>query len=460
MFGKSTLTSLLVTLGVALVCAPVTVQAHPMSHVLRRQDGNDTSSGNTTQLKYTSPKLCDPDVKQYSGYLDAANDEHYFFWFFESKNDPKNDPLTIWLNGGPGCSSLIGLWEELGPCQQNGSANPHSWHHSSNMLFFDQPDGVGFSYGKQTVSTTEDAAERAWTFLQAFYETFPQYSKLDVHYFGESYGGHYIPGFASHVVDMNKKVQSGEEKGVVVPLKSIGVGNGFIDAVIQYKSYPKMTCHSSYPAVLSEEECDKMQQIYENDCKPAAEQCAESDEDSDCVNANQQCGQIEGIYAQSGYSFYDIRQQGDDTPHPFVDELNKASVIKELGARGHFSMCSDSVGTAFAQTGDGARSYIPAVEKLLKEGIPVLIYVGDADVICNWYGNLDVVDSLKWDGSDAFSKTKLEAWKADGKEVGQFRSADKLTFVRVYEAGHEVPMYQPEAALSMFQTWISGKSFG
>lgn len=54
-----------------------------------------------------------------------------------------------------------------------------------------------------------------------------------MHYFGESYGGHYIPGFASHVVDMNKKVQSGEEKGVVVPLKSIGIGNGFIDAVIQ-----------------------------------------------------------------------------------------------------------------------------------------------------------------------------------------------------------------------------------
>lgn len=69
MFGKSTLTSLLVTLGVALVCAPVTVQAHPMSHVLRRQDGNDTSSGNTTQLKYTSPKLCDPDVKQVRGVV-------------------------------------------------------------------------------------------------------------------------------------------------------------------------------------------------------------------------------------------------------------------------------------------------------------------------------------------------------------------------------------------------------
>ncbi|CDH58681.1 carboxypeptidase s1 [Lichtheimia corymbifera JMRC:FSU:9682] len=367
MFGKRALTSLLFTFGAALLCAPAAVQAHPMSryHPWRRQDGNEIStSGNSTQLKYSTPKLCDPDVKQ--------------------------------------------------------------------------PDGVGFSYGKQTVSRTEDAAERAWTFLQAFYETFPQYSKNDVHYFGESYGGHYIPGFASHVVDMNKKIKSGEEKGVVVPLKSIGVD----------------------PAALPEEQCDKMEQVYENECKPAAEQCNESDEDSDCVNANQQCGQIEGIYAQSGHSFYDIRQEGDDVPHPFVDELNKDSVIKELGARGHFSMCSDSVGMAFAKTGDGARSYVPVLEKLLKEGIPVLIYVGDADVICNWYGNQDVVDALKWDGSDAFSKTKLTAWKADGKEVGQFRSADKLTFVRVYEAGHEVPMYQPEAALNMFQTWISGKSFG
>jgi hypothetical protein len=82
----------------------------------------------------------DPNVRSYSGYVDVAEDQHYFFWFFESRHtDPKEAPLTVWINGGPGSSSMIGLFQENGPCgiDENGEvfSNPYSWVLTSYYLF-------------------------------------------------------------------------------------------------------------------------------------------------------------------------------------------------------------------------------------------------------------------------------------------------------------------------------------
>lgn len=79
-------------------------------------------------------------VKSYTGYADVGKDEHLFFWFFEARNtDPAEAPLTVWINGGPGSSSMIGLFQEHGPCglYNNGSLyfNPYSWNNVSNMLY-------------------------------------------------------------------------------------------------------------------------------------------------------------------------------------------------------------------------------------------------------------------------------------------------------------------------------------
>lgn len=73
-----------------------------------------------------------PGVKSYSGYVDLAEDQHIFWWFFEARNqDPTTAPLTVWINGGPGSSSMIGLFQELGPCGINENLevtyNPYSW---------------------------------------------------------------------------------------------------------------------------------------------------------------------------------------------------------------------------------------------------------------------------------------------------------------------------------------------
>lgn len=147
-------------------------------------------------------------VNQYSGYLSVGTNMNmlvsyiphfirYFltecrwFWFFEARNSPTTAPLATWFNGGPGCSSMIGLFQENGPCHfVNGastpSLNPYSFNTYANMLYVDQPIGTGFSYGTDDVTSTVTAAPYVWTLLQAFYAQFPQYESRNFGIFTES----------------------------------------------------------------------------------------------------------------------------------------------------------------------------------------------------------------------------------------------------------------------------------
>ena len=130
-----------------------------------------------------------------------------WFWFFEARNSPSTAPLAMWLNGGPGCSSMIGLFQENGPCTFNnvsGSTprpvlNPHSWNNFANMLYVDQPIGTGFSFGTDDANSTVTAAPFVWKLLQAFYAQFPTYENRNFGLFTESYGGHFAPEFAFYL---------------------------------------------------------------------------------------------------------------------------------------------------------------------------------------------------------------------------------------------------------------------
>ena len=174
-----------------------------------------------------------------------------FFWFFEARHSPKHAPLAMWLNGGPGCSSMVGLFQENGPCTFNkvsGSTpvlNPHSWNDHANMLYVDQPIGTGFSYGTDDANSTVTAAPFVWKLLQAFYAQFPTYENRNFGLFTESYGGHYGPEFALylwvwtlhyilHITQLpfseskNADIGEGTASGVKIPLVALGINNGWV----------------------------------------------------------------------------------------------------------------------------------------------------------------------------------------------------------------------------------------
>ncbi len=188
---------------------------------------------------------------QIVGYLDVDEDKHFFFWFFESRTDPAKDPLVLWLNGGPGCSSMTGLLMELGPCRVNPGGNgtthnEHSWNNHANLIFLDQPVNAGFSYSKgKQVASSDDAAEDVYAFLQLFLSKYPQYAQLDFHVTGESYAGHYIPAIGKAISEHNSVIDPDTKDAVKVNLKSLAIGNGLTDPLNQYEWYPTMACESN-----------------------------------------------------------------------------------------------------------------------------------------------------------------------------------------------------------------------
>ena len=137
----------------------------------------------------------------YSGYLDVSNVKKFHYMFNYAYEDPENKPLVLWLNGGPGCSSLDGWANEHGPMQideeGNFKMNEYTWIKSANMIYLESPGDVGFSYIDSKLETdlyTDDnttAADNLNALLD-FFKKFPSMKNKDFYISGESYGGIYV----------------------------------------------------------------------------------------------------------------------------------------------------------------------------------------------------------------------------------------------------------------------------
>ena len=428
--------------------------------------------------------LCDPSSKSISGYMevkgskydDKGENKHLFYWMFEKrgaadidiKEDQEEIPFVVWLTGGPGCSSTLALLSENGPCSVNHdgkgtTVNPNSWTEAAHVLWLDQPAGVGFSFGSETDSSEEMISEDAYYFLQAFFQSHPEYAKSPLYIIGESYGGHYAPAIAHRTWLGN---QAGLDNTIHLNLAGVGIGNGLTKPEEQYKWYPEMVYNNSHGIkVVSEEVYETMKAVVPK-CTALIHKCNEGDsalDDFACQSAFLVCNVgLTSPYQATGLNPYDIRKQCEKPPlcydFSFIqDWLNLETTKQALNVdethSHHWESCNMGINLKFHT--DWMKDFSGYVADLLNAGIPTLVYAGDVDFICNYLGNKAWTHGLEWSGGDDFRASDETDW--DGKGLATQHKG--LTFLQVYDAGHMVPADQPEVALEMLKVFLAGGAY-
>ncbi|KAL5467601.1 hypothetical protein EMCRGX_G031856 [Ephydatia muelleri] len=424
------------------------------------------------------------DFDQYAGFI-TVNKSHgraLFYWFVASQGDPSNDPVVLWLNGGPGCSSLGGFFTELGPFYplRGGSSlasNPYSWNKVANMIFLESPSGVGFSYSNTTSDyvtgdqqTTQDSLE----FLIQFFHNYPEFAANPFWITGESYGGHYVPWLAKAVLDYN----AGKPQ-TPINLKGFMAGNPWTDTLsdnsgtADYWYSHALISPATYLLMLQHCDFSKIGPLIFGVRDPPQDACG-----SALAKASAEIGDINlyDLYAdvclKDGEPHFDrqtifrppkLRNHnlpGDQDPCIENYEtvyLNRPEVREAIHASASPNKWMDCSVVVNYSNNDLLASALFLYKDFLtlQTGLEILVYSGDVDgVVAHpgtqaWIGNLTQYLQIKED---------WKPWMDSTSQVGgRVVHYDKMTFATVRNAGHMVPSFQPLRALEMFSQFLSGK---
>ncbi|TDH72948.1 hypothetical protein CCR75_003789 [Bremia lactucae] len=459
-----------VCLFVVYAIEPLLLRTHKVDYA-GKLEGVPVAMGNESENIFCGLTTQD------SGYIKLPNkvDDHYFYWYFESRNQPATDPLVLWLTGGPGCSSMLALLTENGPCHVlpdlSTKLNLYSWTNQSNVVWLDQPTTVGFTYGDKSDADNSEysVGENIYFFLQGFLEKHPELGMREFYITGESYGGHFVP-VAAHYIWKQNKINNGTSKHI--NLKGIAIGNGITQASIQLPHYIDMAEKNAYDILLVNATQLEAMKLEAPKCKAILDQCPQ--DKIACFDGVNFCTEKLFIpLLSANRNPYDIRMPCTRMDDPtkcydisYVSKyLDSANVRESLGVDsqrvGAWQECNMKVNMAFYMTADLAKPFNMYVADLLDANLRVLVYAGDADLMCNWNGNLAWMLALDWNGKSGFNAAPETAFiSAEGMNAGIVRSfKNQLTFLKVFNAGHMVPQDQPAVALDMMNKFLRNEPF-
>jgi len=393
----------------------------------------------------------------YSGYILISErcNSSMFYWMLEKEGGSEvgATPVLLWLNGGPGASSIDGLLTEgIGPYQMNANQtftyNEYAWTTKYNVLIMDNPVGTGYSYTDNRAAcycrTERQVAEQFYDALSDFFGLHPEYRANPFYLVGESYAGKYIPHIAKVLMEME------------FPFEGVILGNGLFYPEKQYLSVPEIALNfgilneHTYNHVMHEaNRCVELIQS-ERFLRKAATYCEAF------------VDKIYNVYG-GGVFVYDMRYYYDPTPeHAMISYLNRADVQSALHTTGHEWTDSDESGNVSdALQADFTISVMPQLQDLLVAGYMVILYNGQMDgSACNNVGSSKIVDLLEWSGQLVFKTIPLELWRVmDDLEnaYGYLRVYKNLAFVTITNAGHMVGMTQPMKFQSFVEAAVTGR---
>ncbi|ETL78107.1 hypothetical protein F442_21775 [Phytophthora nicotianae P10297] len=415
-----------------------------------------------------------PREKQYAGLVgvNSVNAGKLFYWFFETRAPMQIDdrtPLLLWLNGGPGASSMTGLLTEMGPYRLTKERklipHEHSWTNIGHMLFFDQPVGTGYSSVRDDighVDTQEEVAEQLYRGLQGFFRRHPEYKHNPLYVCGESYAGKYAPSISHYIHVKNSGLPDSDD--VVINLTGVAIGNGDMWPVLQTRSVPDFAI--ALGLIDSQQYEDANAQI---------SVCEELHRQGRDVDAFQVCQSVtQKIYEAAGNPFiYDIRQSGNT----FADlSTLLSSYFNDDAVRRALNVPPGTPWTSVDGSIYGTSPSAPAlVRHLLQDemlDVPIdvfrdlldnykfLFYAGNMDgSLCNNLGVGRIIDRLAWTDTTKYRVAKRQPWMVDGKVAGLAKSAGNMSYVVVLNSGHLVPSDQPEASLDMMRRFVNNEPF-
>jgi carboxypeptidase C (cathepsin A) len=458
--------------------------------------------------------------RMFSGYIDvsapgeAAGTRQMFYWFVESQSRPREDPLLLWTNGGPGCSGSIGFLSENGPffAAEGGGrleVNEFSWNKVANMVFIEQPVGVGFSFSEVDVEYGDaQAAADNLRFVLGFFARYPLYNSSAFYLSAESYGGHYLPTLAQAI----------EESGQVPEFRGIFLGNPL--TYEKYRSYGQFGTgwgHQLLPRPL-------WQDYVEMDCKEAwlstrdiqslseilgtnvtvfdanitevvnaidvqADAWDRLERISACWNITSQmddimqnfdlyaldfpkCGTAQSAGRQERWTLRNMllrAASNESAPpqHPYepceddyvTEYLNREDVRAAIGVSpsvANWSMCSDRIFSGWP-IADFQGDVTPVWKQLAALGkLKIMIYSGDDDAVCPTMGTQEFI----WGGLGlAPTERNWEPWEVGGQVAGFWTDflapgEGSFSFVTVHGAGHMVPSTQPVRSLALLKMYL------
>ncbi|XP_064477215.1 lysosomal protective protein-like isoform X1 [Ornithodoros turicata] len=429
-----------------------------------------------------------PQFRHYSGYLKAGSTRKLHYWFVESQGNPQVDPVVLWLNGGPGCSSLMGLLTELGPFridkkQSQLHLNPFSWNKVANVLFLESPAGVGFSYDPSKpidydYGTNDDqTADDNYLSIVDFFRKFPNFQGNEFYATGESYAGVYVPMLVQRILDGDNDIN----------LKGYAIGNGYLDkgklahsklyfgyyhGLWSSRLWRSMITHCCKEDALTEE-CRFLSNnntLCAIDVNSARQNMVALNPYNIYAPCERGASDPEIAYIHNAQNLYmrnfshfsealepeHLRAPPCTNDRSITEYLNRKDVKAALHVEESplkWVLCNRVVRLHYAMQYGTMKGW---VWKVMNTGrVRALIYNGDFDAVCSYIGDEWFVDSLGYEATSGY-----EPWFVDGQVAGYYRThKGNLTFLTVKGAGHMVPEDKPQEALQMITRFLKDEPY-
>jgi carboxypeptidase C (cathepsin A) len=408
-----------------------------------------------------------PNFDIYSGYLDIPNSlgKSLHYVFVESQNNPITDPLILWLNGGPGCSSMDGLFYEHGPYIFIGDSttlvrNPYSWNTNASVIYLEAPAGVGFSKlgnVSNNYTTDETTAHDNLLALLQFFKGFYEYRYNDFYITGESYAGIYVPTLALQILNYNAYTPYS-----YINLKGIAVGNGVTDWTVDTDPafMQLLWTHGMLDIYWHEQlldNCDNMNDYSSDACQDVVEE-------------------IYSLVTVNIYDIYGTCAPGPSTERNYIDNQRRFGFLSKgknklrevppcVSWVGIYSYLNNAtvqaalhvtnVSWEFCVDLDYQPDYLHGslwtYGTLINAGLNILIYSGDVDGAVPLIGTRDWIRSL-----NLAILSPYRSWYVNEQVAGYTILYSGLRLVTVKGAGHMVPQTNPQQAYHMLMSWLFG----